>query len=194
MPYINVILAYLLGSIPFGLILSHFFGNGNLRTQGSKNIGATNVLRTQGKLLGGITFFLDFFKAALACYLFFTDNLFINILIIAAPVIGHMFPIWLKFKGGKGIASYFGIIFAISPLAFSGTILVWITVFYITKISSIAGLTSVLAGLILFATVRYSFHISFLNELYMLCFLACIIFVKHLENIKRLIEKKEFKI
>ena len=111
--FLYPLISYLSGSIPFGLILSNLFGNGKLRELGSKNIGATNVLRTQGKLLGALTLLFDFSKAFLPCYFLKTDNEFVNMLILAAPAIGHMFSIWLKFQGGNGVATYFGLLCAI---------------------------------------------------------------------------------
>lgn len=190
------ILAYLIGSIPFGLIISEIFGKGNLRNSGSGNIGATNVLRTQGKLLGFITFLLDFAKGLCAYYFFQTDHILINSITIAAPVIGHMFPIWLKFKGGKGIATYFGVLCAVNIYAFIISIFVWITVFYITKISSISGLTSVISSCIAFyvITSHGKYNPNLHNQIIILITLVTIITLRHYQNIKRLINKTELKI
>lgn len=192
--YLYPLYAYLIGSIPFGLIFSNIFGNGNLRESGSKNIGATNVLRTQGKFLGGMTFLFDFAKGFFACYLLQTDSDLINLLIIAAPVVGHIFPIWLKFKGGKGVATYFGVICALNIYVFLGTILIWSIIFIITKVSSIAGLSSVIASCVIFFFIKYKNHLDFINQLYVLIIIVMVIIVKHHDNIRRLIKKKELKI
>ena len=201
--YFYPIIAYLLGSIPFGLILSNIFGNGQLRESGSKNIGATNVLRTQGKLLGLCTLLLDFSKAFVPCYFFANTNSefantgseIINLLVLAAPAIGHMFPIWLKFRGGKGVATYFGILGALDIYVFFGTVLAWVIIFAISRISSVACLSSILFSCGLFPYVMKNIrHLEFFNQLCVLILLAVIIFVKHHENIKRLISNKEMKI
>jgi glycerol-3-phosphate acyltransferase PlsY len=190
-------IAYLAGSIPFGLVLSELFGKGNLRKKGSKNIGATNVLRTQGKVLGFLTFFLDFLKGMIPCYFLESGNEIVNLMIIAAPVLGHIFPVWLKFKGGKGVATFFGVICAMHFSVFIGAVTMWIAVFAITKISSIAGLVSILFSCLIFFLVSYC---SFCGEdgnfhqLYVVLSLAVIIFIKHHDNIKRLVNKKEMKI
>ncbi|MDR2107287.1 MAG: glycerol-3-phosphate 1-O-acyltransferase PlsY [Holosporaceae bacterium] len=188
--YFYPLLAYISGSIPFGLILSELFGKGKLREKGSKNIGATNVIRTQGKILGLLTFLLDFLKGLIPCYFLKTDNEILNLLILAAPVIGHIFPIWLKFKGGKGIAAYFGILYALNPFVCLSTAFIWVTMFAVTKISAAAGLLSITAGLAIFCYAGISLCLNFINQLYVLMGLVVLIFLKHTENIKRLIKKE----
>jgi len=192
--YLFPLFAYLLGSIPFGLILSKFFGDGKLRESGSKNIGATNVMRTQGKTLGALTFFLDFAKGFLACYFLQTDHEIVNLLVVAAPVMGHMFPVWLKFKGGKGVATYFGILCALNVYVFLGAIIVWGLAFAISKTSSIAGLASVILSCVIFFFVQHESNSDFLNQFYVLMILVMVIVAKHHENIKRLITKSELKV
>ena len=187
----RIILAYLLGSIPFGLLLSEAFGNGKLRESGSKNIGATNVLRTQGKFLGFLTFLLDFLKGALACWLLFTEDININLFIIAAPVIGHMFPIWLKFKGGKGIATYFGVLLAIDPIVFFSTVSVWILVFLAMRISSLAGILSSASSLLMYSVLKYISHQEIMPVIAVLSALVIIILIKHKANIIRLLKNEE---
>ena len=191
--YLYPVLAYLLGSVPFGLILSKLFGNGKLRESGSKNIGATNVMRTQGKVLGFLTFFLDFAKGAIAIYFFQPDHELVRLVVIAAPVAGHMFPVWLNFKGGKGIATYFGILCALNMYVFFATALVWSFVFAISKTSSIAGLTSVILSSVIFFFAEHKCNLVFFNQLCVLIVLIVVIIVKHHDNIKRLIKKNELK-
>lgn len=184
------IIGYLIGAIPFGLVLSTLFGNGKLREEGSKNIGATNVMRTQGKYLGISTFLLDFAKGFVVCYFLHTDSEIVNLMIVMSPVIGHLFSVWLKFRGGKGVATYFGILLAIDPMVCLCTVFIWCAVFFITKISSISGLSSVIASLFFY----YFVGCRSINELYILMILVTIIVVKHHENIIKLIQKREHKL
>lgn len=188
------LVAYLLGSIHFGLILSNIFGDGKLRERGSRNVGATNVLRTQGKLLGALTLILDFFKSFLPCYFLKTDCEIVNLIILTAPAIGHMFSIWMKFKGGKGVASYFGALCAIDFLTFAITGAIWICIFIISRISSLACLISINLSCIIFAFIKYWMNLHFFNQLCVLIPLAVFINIKHKENIKRLLSGNELKL
>lgn len=188
MQYLYPIFAYLLGSVPFGLILSNLFGNGELRNSGSKNIGTTNVMRTQGKTLGILTFLLDFGKGAAAVYLLHADNMWLNIAIAAAPVIGHIFPVWLKFKGGKGIATYFGILLPLSPATLIATLIVWILGFIVSKISAVGGMTSVMASLLVFYLTEAQKGAFSINMLYVLTILVAVIIFRHKENIQKLLK------
>lgn len=187
-------IAYLIGSIPFGLILSNVFGDGRLRERGSKNIGATNVLRTQGKFLGGLTLLLDFLKAFLPCYFLCTNSGISNVLTLAAPVIGHMFPVWLKFRGGKGVASYFGVLCALDFRTFLLTGVLWLVLFRKFRISSLACLLSVMLSCGIFACSKRLEHSDFFNQVCVLMLLAVFIIIKHHENIKRLLSGKELKL
>ena len=189
--FLYPLIAYLFGSIPFGLILSNLFGNGKLRELGSKNIGATNVLRTQGKLLGALTLLFDFSKAFLPCYFLKTDCEYTNMLILSAPAIGHMFPIWLKFKGGKGVAAYFGSLCALDIHTCLITAIIWLCVFFICRISSIACLSSIVFSCGVFAYIRHLKHLEFFNQLCVLIILAVFIVARHHENIKRLLSDEE---
>ncbi|MDR2067745.1 MAG: glycerol-3-phosphate 1-O-acyltransferase PlsY [Holosporaceae bacterium] len=191
--YFYPLLAYLLGSIPFGVIFSNLFGKSNLRQTGSKNIGATNVLRTQGKLLGVLTFIMDFLKGFAACYFLRVDDEILNLMITAAPVLGHIFPVWLKFRGGKGVATYFGILYAINAFTFGSVLAIWLATFLAVKISSIAGLVSVFASLFIFGYVGHALCLDFINQLYVLIALVVLIFFRHKENMKRLLKKKELR-
>ncbi|MBE6447556.1 MAG: glycerol-3-phosphate 1-O-acyltransferase PlsY [Alphaproteobacteria bacterium] len=187
--YFYPVIAYVLGSIPFGLIFSEFFGIGGLRQKGSGNIGSTNVLRTQGKLLGALTLLCDFFKAFVPCCFFETNNEIIHLMILAAPTLGHMFPVWLKFKGGKGVATYLGTICAINWMILVMTIAVWVVLFVITRISSVSGLTAVICSL-----VAYEFQANAIDDksqLLTLLALVLLIIYKHKDNIRRLWNKEE---
>ena len=176
-----------MGSIPFGYILTKFFLNKDIREIGSGNIGATNALRTGNKLIGYSTLLLDILKAVLPLlYLKFNqpDMLYIGSL---SAFIGHVFPIWLKFKGGKGVATYVGILFCINYLLGIIFICVWVIIFIILKYSS---LSSILASL----SVPI-FHLLYLKEesYYFFIILFILIFYTHRQNVKRLINNTESK-
>ena len=181
-------LSYLSGSIPFGLILTKFFLNKDLRKIGSKNIGATNVLRTGNKLIAGLTLIFDITKGVIPVLLtkeYFTDLIYLSSL---AAFLGHIFPVWLKFKGGKGVATYLGILFVLSlNLSFIFCIS-WIIISLVTKYSS---LSSIMSALIIFV-------LSFLNnnfELTSYLFITFIIILyTHRQNIVRIKNKSEDKI
>ena len=181
-------LSYLSGSIPFGLILTKFFLNKDLRKIGSKNIGATNVLRTGNKLIAGLTLMFDITKGVIPVLLakeYFTDLIYLSSL---AAFLGHIFPVWLKFKGGKGVATYLGIMFVLSlNLSFIFCIS-WIIISLVTKYSS---LSSIMSALIIFV-------LSFLNnnfELTSYLFITFIIILyTHRQNIVRIKNKSEDKI
>lgn len=151
-----IVVAYLLGSIPFGLILTKVCGLGDIRQVGSGNIGATNVLRTGNKKIAAFTLLLDMLKgyAAVSIALYFIplalnpegesvpDQVIYAIALVA--LLGHVYPIWLKGKGGKGVATYFGTLLAISPFAFFITLSNWLGVFYTKRISSFSALMAAL--------------------------------------------------
>ena len=181
-------LSYLSGSIPFGLILTKFFLNKDLRKIGSKNIGATNVLRTGNKLIAALTLIFDITKGVIPVLFtkeYFTDLVYLSSL---AAFLGHIFPVWLKFKGGKGVATYLGILFVLSlNLSFIFCIS-WIIISLVTKYSS---LSSIMSALIIFI-------FSFLNnnfELTSYLFITFIIILyTHRQNIVRIKNKSEDKI
>ena len=182
------IASYLSGSIPFGLILTKIFLNKDLRKIGSKNIGATNVLRTGNKIVAGLTLFLDISKGIIPILItkeYFTDLIYLSSL---AAFLGHIFPIWLKFKGGKGVATYLGIIFILSFNLGVTFCLSWILISIVSKYSS---LSSILSTMIVFL-------ISFLNnnfELTSYLFITFIIILyTHRQNIVRIKNKSEDKI
>ena len=191
---------YFLGSIPFGLILTKISGLGDIRKIGSGNIGATNVLRTGNKKLALFTLLLDGGKGAIAIYLItiistkvFNNNFdiveFYQCTIAISAVIGHCFPIWLRFKGGKGVATGFGIILSLNPNIGIVALLIWVLIAKVFKISSMSALIAYFLIPILmfyFETELIYFLSSFIITL--------ICFVQHRENIKRLINRSEPKI
>lgn len=180
--------SYLLGSIPFGLIITKIFLGKDIRKVGSGNIGTTNVLRTGKKSLAAATLLSDVLKgyfSILITYNYFNDLIYLSALIC---FIGHIFPIWLKFKGGKGVATYLGVILGISlnlGIVFGVTWIVIALIFRYSSLSSILGSMAV-----------WIYSISFANEMqsYFLFFLFVIIFFTHKENIIRLKNSKETKI
>ena len=181
-------LSYISGSIPFGLILTNLFLKKDIRKIGSKNIGATNVLRTGNKLIAILTLFLDIFKGITPVLI--TNYYFPNLIYLSGLMafLGHIFPVWLKFKGGKGVATYLGIIFALSFKLGSLFCVTWLLIIFITKYSSVS---SIISALIIFL-------ISFLGNNFELNLFLFIVFViilyTHRKNIVRLKNKTEDKI
>ena len=185
--FIISLLSYLIGSIPFGFLLTKIFLSKDIRNIGSGNIGATNALRTGNKKIGFSTLILDILKAAITIIFVkfnYSEFIFISSLCV---FLGHVFPIWLKFKGGKGVATYVGILFSINLTYGLIFITIWLIVFFIFKYSS---LSSMIASL---SIPLYLF--IFLNSLNLFFFLIMLIliFFTHRENIKRLINKEESK-
>lgn len=131
---------YLLGSIPFGLILTRIAGKGDVRAVGSGNIGATNVVRAGGKTLGALTLVLDALKATAAIVVVRAVWPGAEAFAAAGALIGHLYPVWLKFRGGKGVATLLGILIGLFPVGAAVYALVWIAVFAIVRISSVAGI------------------------------------------------------
>ena len=180
--------SYLLGSIPFGLILTKIFLKKDLRKIGSKNIGATNVLRTGNKFIASLTLLLDIFKGIVPILItkfYFQDLIYLSGL---AAFLGHIFPVWLKFKGGKGVATYLGIIFALSFKLGFLFCLSWLLIVYITKYSSLSSIISTLV-IFLFSFLDNNFE---LNSYLFIAFL--IIVFTHRQNIIRLKNQTEDKI
>tara|TARA_X000000368_G_scaffold220364_1_gene173906 strand:- start:628 stop:1203 length:576 start_codon:yes stop_codon:yes gene_type:complete len=184
--FIIITISYLLGSIPFGLILTKLFLKKDIRDIGSGNIGATNVMRSGNKLVGFLTLILDIFKAVLpVIYIKFNYPDLIYICSLSV-FLGHVFPIWLKFKGGKGVATYVGILFSIN--IFFGLVfcICWLLIFFLSKYSS---LSSLIAS---FFIPIYLFIINY-EQLIFFVILFVLIFYTHRENIKRLKNKEESK-
>ena len=182
------IAAYIIGSIPFGFLLTKSFGVGDIRKIGSGNIGATNVLRTGRKGLAGATLLLDCGKGFSAVYfagLFGTD-----LAIIAAwgSVIGHLYPVWLKFKGGKGVATTIGTLISLHPLLGFYACLTWLSIALLLRYSSLASIFS----------ITFSPIFAWWMGLYQIAegttILVIFVLIKHLTNIKRLLNGDEPKI
>lgn len=183
-----MIIAYLLGSIPTGYLLSRIVIGKDIRDTGSGNIGATNVVRALGFKMGALTFFLDFVKGYLAVWIGsgLMKNQWDLALACILVVVGHCYPIFLGFKGGKGVATSAGVIsfFSLSMLAF--LMALFFLVFYFTKIVSIASFVVVVAGLIYFFLLPLSapIHLAIL-------ILALLIIFQHRANFKRLVRGEE---
>jgi glycerol-3-phosphate acyltransferase PlsY len=182
-------LGYLLGSIPFGLVLTKLAGAGDLRSIGSGNIGATNVLRTGRKGLAAATLALDALKATLAIVLAWVAFGPPTALAAAAgAILGHMYPVWLKFRGGKGVATYLGALIALAWPAAIVFAVVWLAVAALTRYSSAAALTATVASPIAMAAIGES------GAALVFAALSALVWFKHSANIARLFQGLETKI
>lgn len=186
--FVGVFAGYFIGSIPFGLILCAIFGYGDIRKIGSGNIGATNVLRTGNKALALITLILDSGKGAIAVIIGWQINPAFAFGAALGSVLGHNFPVWLKFKGGKGVATTLGIILALNPITGLATCLTWLLTAVVFKMSSLAALVA------LAVSPAYAYYIGDPKQVYILSLLAVISWVRHHQNIKRLLNGTEPKI
>ena len=185
--FLIILVSYLFGSIPFGLLLTKIFLKKDIRKIGSGNIGATNVLRSGNKILGYSTLVLDILKAVLPILyikFFMNDYLYISALSI---FIGHVFPIWLKFKGGKGVASYLGILCCLDIFTALIFGVVWIFIFLLFKFSSLGSLLASLTIPI------FHFFYNSNSDYYFYFMMFILIFFTHRENIKRLRNNTESK-
>ena len=184
--FIIALSSYLLGSIPFGFILTKLFLKKDIRDIGSGNIGATNALRTGNRALGYTTLLLDITKAI--CPILYVKFNYPDYIFIASlcAFLGHVFPIWLKFKGGKGVATYIGILFSINLILGLIFIISWAITFFISKYSS---LSSLIASLMvpIYLIIFEDFNTIFFIIMFVL------IFYTHRENVKRLKNKEEMK-
>lgn len=180
---------YLSGSVPYGLILTRIAGIGDIRKSGSGNIGATNVLRVGGKKLAAITLVLDALKAAVPVLIAKHFHQDFAVLAALGAFLGHLFPVWLKFKGGKGVATAIGICWAFSWMLGAAVCLVWLGMAVILRYSSVAALTAFGASpvLCMFITKDYQLTLTML-------ILALIIWARHHENLARLWRGTESKI
>jgi glycerol-3-phosphate acyltransferase PlsY len=171
---------YLLGSIPFGLVLTRLAGKGDVRDIGSGNIGATNVLRTGSKVLAAATLVLDCLKATAAILLVRRLWPDFENFAAAGALIGHLYPVWLKFRGGKGVATLLGVLIPLMPLGAVVYAIVWLGLFFLIRISSVAGIAAAIGApvsAILFGDqLRFPMFLGF----------ALLVIWKHRENIARL--------
>ena len=183
-------LAYLVGSIPFGLILTRLAGLGDVREIGSGNIGATNVLRTGRKGLAAATLLLDAGKGALAVAVARNFGGEFAAAAALAAVLGHLFPVWLRFKGGKGVATSAGVVLAYNPPVALATIATWLVVALLLRYSSLAALTAAaLAPL-----WAWLFGPRVTLPIVVIGVIALLVIVRHAENISRLMRGAESKI
>ena len=181
-----------MGSIPFALLIPKVFGHGDIRNIGSGNVGATNVLRTGNKFLAFLVLCLDVLKGLLPFILlsFYSENigLFQTIFLCHFSILGHIFPIWLKFKGGKGVATYIGFLFGINLVLALFFLFTWLTIALVSKYSSLSSLIATTIAPIYFIVKTDNYIAIFL------IYLLAIIVIKHRENIKRLLNRTENKI
>lgn len=187
---IFILIGYLIGSFPSGLVYTRLAGMEDIRNLGSGNIGATNVLRTGNKKIALATLITDMLKGVAAIliaksFLSDTQATFIGV----AAFLGHIYPVWLKFKGGKGVATYIGVIAGLSIWAVTGFALIWLIMAGLFRYSSLAALTASLAVPIIFYLQPNSQNIALISLV-----MTFIVFFKHLENIQRLWKGVETKI
>ena len=187
-------IVYFFGSIPFAYILPKIFGLGDIRKLGSGNVGATNVLRAGNKLLAIIVLAFDIIKGFAPLFILknYYHNELSEIIILfigSAAILGHIFPIWLKFKGGKGVATYIGFLFAINYIFGIIFIITWLLIAFLKKYSSLASITSLVLLPLFVMLFSYEKQI-----IYLLILINLIIISKHYSNIFRLINKSENKI
>jgi len=179
------ILSYLLGSIPFGYLFTKFFLKKDIRDVGSGNIGATNALRSGNKLIGYLTLVFDVGKAVIPVLFVkinYPELIFLSSL---CAFLGHVFPLWLKFKGGKGVATYLGILFVINISYGIIFITIWLFIYLLSKYSSLSSILATLSIPIFLVISKNFSEVSFFVIMFVL------IFFTHRENIKRLKNKEE---
>jgi glycerol-3-phosphate acyltransferase PlsY len=194
---IVAVIAYLLGSIPFGFLLVRIFRKEDIRTLGSGNIGATNVVRSGAKGLGAMTFLLDAAKGFVAVFAakwilgeWFSGP---DIYAIAAlfAVTGHMYPVWLRFKGGKGVATAFGVFLALSPVAALAGFAIFIVTLLIWRYVSLASIVSGVAFPVLALLLPHSAQTPLFIAVVIL--IPLLVIVKHRQNIQRLLQGTEYR-
>ena len=200
MEYLFIFISYLFGSIPFGLLLTKFFIKQDIRKFGSGNIGATNVLRTGNKILAFSTLVLDILKGYIPVAI--SQNYFPDLIQISSLMVflGHVFPVWLKFKGGKGVATYLGILFALSLSSSLLFVFTWVIVALIFKYSSLSSITATVTVLIIniikdaaLEAINPDFTVQYDIKILLFIFLILIIFT-HRNNISNLKNNSEKKI
>jgi glycerol-3-phosphate acyltransferase PlsY len=186
--YAGALIAYLIGSIPFGLVLTRLAGLGDIRKMGSGNIGATNVLRTGHKGLAALTLFLDGFKGWAAVMLANRFGPDMAVIAAAFAVIGHIFPVWLKFRGGKGMATAIGVMLGLSWPVGLLICATWLAVAGVFRYSSLAALVSIAAAPV------YAWVFADPQRVELAIFVAALVWLRHHQNIRRLLKGEEPKI
>jgi acyl phosphate:glycerol-3-phosphate acyltransferase len=187
-PILAVFFGYMLGSIPFGLLLTRLSGGGDLRDIGSGNIGATNVLRTGNKAIAALTLLLDVGKGAVAVLIASSIEGGLGVLAGMGAFLGHLYPVWLKFKGGKGVATLLGIVAALAPILGMVFAITWITCLVILRYSSVSGmLASISIPITAVIVGQYSWVPMFIG-------FALLVIWKHRANVERLMAGEEPKV
>ena len=190
--FLFIIVFYLIGSIPFALILTKLLGHGDIRDIGSGNVGATNVLRTGNKYLAFAVLCLDIAKGLLPFLilkLFYDTNTLHSIFLCHFAILGHIFPVWLKFKGGKGVATYIGFLIGFNILLGLYFLVTWIIIALVSRYSSLSSLAASLIAPLYFFFINPNIIVGIF-----LLYIFLIISLKHRENIKRLMNSSENKI
>jgi len=187
------VVGYLLGSLPFGLILTKLAGLGDIRKIGSGNIGTTNVLRTGNRKIAAATLIADMLKGTIAVVIFLfllpgDEGEILGLVAALCAFLGHLFPLWLHFKGGKGVATYLGILLALAPWSALAFVTVWLAIAVISRYSSLSALIGVVV--VAFSALLMMDGIVAMT----LAFMSLIIIIKHHANIKRLLTGTESKI
>lgn len=185
---IITLIAYLIGSVSFGILASKLFNIADPRTMGSKNPGATNVMRQGNKVAAIFTLLGDMLKATILLLIakFYGVSDSLIVLIALAVMLGHVYPIYYQFKGGKGVATALGILLGISPVLALSVFIIWIIIFFIWKFSSLAAIGATLSSPIIALWIGLSNQLVFL-----MCILSLIILVRHKSNIKNLLNGTE---
>lgn len=187
-PILAVFFGYMLGSIPFGLLLTRLSGAGDLREIGSGNIGATNVLRTGNKAIAALTLLLDVGKGAVAVLIASSIEGGLGVLAGMGAFLGHLYPVWLKFKGGKGVATLLGIVSALAPILGIVFAITWIACLIILRYSSVSGmLASISIPITAVIVGQYSWVPMFIG-------FALLVIWKHRANVERLMAGEEPKV
>lgn len=185
---LSLAFGYLLGSIPFGFLLTRMAGLGDVRKIGSGNIGATNVLRTGNRKLAAATLLLDALKGTAAAAIASRFGLEAGIAAGFAAFLGHLFPVWLGFKGGKGVATYLGILLGLVPFMLAVFAAIWVSVAYLTRYSSLSALVATATcPIVLWFTGNEEVAILF-------AVMTLITWIKHRANISRLLRGTESRI
>lgn len=186
--FLILMLAYFIGSIPFGLLISFCAGHGDIRKIGSGNIGTTNVLRTGSKKLALLTLIADSGKIIIAILIAHSLGFYEDYYIATSGFLGHLFPIWLKFRGGKGVASFLGLSLYLFPNIALVLIISWLVTFAATRYSSLAAIVAAISGIIALIIIK-----PMDGNLFLVLGLIFLILIKHKDNMARLIKGQESK-